>query len=145
MSSSKGEIKEVYYYHERSAINTLSKELADKRTTKPRERVKIKANTINEIIDNSPFANKKIDLLSIDIENHEFEAMKNFKFEKYNIDIIVTEITNLMQKKLEIYCGSISQIVNSDLYKLMIKNNYKLINWVNSDLVFVKEGFDERI
>tara|TARA_B110000977_G_C10748900_1_gene366006 strand:+ start:120 stop:530 length:411 start_codon:yes stop_codon:yes gene_type:complete len=35
-----GEEKEIYYYHERSAINTLSKELAEKRTTKPREIIK---------------------------------------------------------------------------------------------------------
>jgi len=32
-----GEEKEIYYYHERSAINTISKELANKRKTKPRE------------------------------------------------------------------------------------------------------------
>ena len=35
-----GEEKEIYYYHERSAINTLSKELVEKRTTKPREIIK---------------------------------------------------------------------------------------------------------
>jgi len=37
-----GEEKEIYYYHERSAINTTSKELADKRLTKPRELIKKK-------------------------------------------------------------------------------------------------------
>ena len=40
VGSSDGEEKEIYYYHERSAINTLSKELVEKRTTKPREIIK---------------------------------------------------------------------------------------------------------
>ena len=41
-----GEEKEIYYYHERSAINTTSKELADKRLTKPRELIKKKNKVI---------------------------------------------------------------------------------------------------
>ena len=39
-----GEEKEIYYYHERSAINTISKELANKRKKKPREIIKKKQN-----------------------------------------------------------------------------------------------------
>ena len=28
----------------------------------------------------------------------------------------------------------------SKIYKLLIKNNYKLINWINSDLVFIHKN-----
>ena len=49
----------------------------------------------------------------------------------------MTEITDTSIKDLEIYNLSLDKIVNSSLYKLLIKNNYKLINWVNADLVFV--------
>ena len=38
--SDKEELKELYFYHERSAINTLSKDLVDSRKTKPREIIK---------------------------------------------------------------------------------------------------------
>ena len=136
-----GEEKEIYYYHERSAINTLSKELAEKRTTKPREIIKKTATTLNKIIENSPYRNKKINLMSIDIENYEYEALKNFNFERYRIDIIITECTDMSQSKLEIYNQSLEYIINTDLYKLLKKNNYKLINWVNSDLIFVKNDY----
>ena len=44
VGSTDGEEKEIYYYHKRSAINTVSKELADKRQTKPRELIKKKQN-----------------------------------------------------------------------------------------------------
>ena len=136
-----GEEKEIYYYHERSAINTLSKELVEKRTTKPREIIKKTATTLNKIIENSPYRNKKINLMSIDIENYEYEALKNFNFERYRIDIIITECTDMSQSKLEIYNQSLEYIINTDLYKLLKKNNYKLINWVNSDLIFVKNDY----
>jgi hypothetical protein len=136
-----GEEKEIYYYHERSAINTLSKELVEKRTTKPREIIKKTATTLNKIIENSPYRNKKINLMSIDIENYEYEALKNFNFERYKIDIIITECTDMSQSKLEIYNQSLEYIINTDLYKLLKKNNYKLINWVNADLIFVKNDY----
>ncbi|MDB9937418.1 FkbM family methyltransferase [Candidatus Pelagibacter sp.] len=134
------EEKEIYYYHERSAINTLSKELVEKRPIKPREIIKKKSTSINTIIENSPFKDKKINFMSIDIENYEYEALKYFNFKKYNIDIIVTELTDLNQVKLETYNQSLTYILNTDLYKLLEKNDYKLINWVNSDLVFSKNN-----
>ena len=136
------EEKEIFIYHERSAINTLSKELVDYRKTKPKKIFKEKSTTLNKIIEQSPFRNLKINLISIDIENHEYEALENFNFNKYKVDTIVTEWTDITQKKLEIYNQSLELIQSSKIYKLLIKNNYKLINWVNSDLVFIRKDFN---
>ena len=129
--------KEIYFYHERSAINTVNKDLVDSRNEKPKKSIFKKTKTLNEIIQNSPFGNKKINLITIDIENHEYEALKDFDFKKYNVDVIVTELHDL-SKKLEIYTQSLSYITSSKLYKLLINNNYQLVNWVQSDLVFAK-------
>ena len=85
--------------------------------------------------------NSKIDLLSIDIENYEYDALKNFNFDKYNLDMIVTEITDTNLKNLEVYNFSIENILETKLYKLLIEKNYKLVNWVNADLIFVKKNF----
>ena len=136
------EIKDVYIYHEKSAINTLSKDLVDYRKTKPKEIHKEKSTTLGKIIDESPFKEKKINLISIDIENHEYEVLKNFDFDKYKVDVIVTEWTDITQNRLEIYNQSIDQIQKSKLYNLFVENNYKLINWVNSDLIFVRKDFN---
>jgi len=78
--------------------------------------------------------------MSIDIENYEYEALKNFNFQKYQIDLIVTECTDMNENKLETYTQSLDYIMNTNLYKLLEKNEYRLINWVNSDLVFVKRN-----
>jgi len=142
VSLKEDESKEIYIYHERSAINTISKELVNSRSTKPKQIVKKKTTTINKIIEESPFRENKINLLTIDIENHEYEALKNFNFEKYEVDVIVTECHDISQKNLEIYNQSIEYIMNTKLYTLLQNNNYKLINWVNSDLIFVKKNSD---
>lgn len=139
ITSKDNEEKDLYFYHDRSAINTISKDLAKKRKSKPKKIKKLKGVSINTIIENSPFRNEKINLLSIDIENYEFEALKEFNFNKYNIDVIVSEVTDVENSKLELFNNSLEKITNSKIYELLTKNNYKLINWVNSDLVFVNK------
>ena len=138
VTSFDNEEKDLYFYHNRSAINTISKELAESRNNNYKEIKKIKGKSLNSIIENSKFKNSKIDFMSIDIENYEFEALKNFNFNKYNIDIIVTEITDTNIKELETYNLTLENITKTNLYKLLINNNYKMINWVNADLIFAK-------
>ena len=140
VTSKDNEEKDLYFYHTRSAINTISKDLVEKRENKPKKIKKLKGMSINTIIQNSPFQNKKINLLTIDIENYEFEALKEFNFDKYNVDVIVSEITDINSSKLELYNNSLEKITDSKIYELLTRNNYKLINWVNSDLVFVNKN-----
>tara|TARA_B110000090_G_C13340735_1_gene431037 strand:- start:741 stop:1442 length:702 start_codon:yes stop_codon:yes gene_type:complete len=134
------EEKQLYFYHNRSAINTVSKSLADKRVNKHKEIKTIKGSSLNSIIEKSKYKDSKINLLSIDIENYEYDVLKNFNFEQYNIDVIVAEITDTGVNNLETYNQSLDFILNSNLYKLLIKKNYKLINWVNADLIFVNKN-----
>lgn len=138
VSSKDGENKNIYLYHSRSTINTISKSLVDKRIIKPKKIVNKKTKSLNKIIENTNFRNKKINLISIDVENYEYEVLKNFNFKKYKPDVVVAEIHDINQKKLEIYTQSLNYILKSKLYKLMIKNKYKLVNWVQSDFVFVR-------
>jgi len=140
ITSYDNEEKDLFFYHDRSAINTISKDLANSRKKEYQEIRKLKGKSLNTIIENSKFKNLKIDLLSIDIENYEYEALKNFNFQKYDIDMIVTEITDTSIKNLEIFNLSLENIVKTDLYNLLINNNYKLVNWVNADLIFVKKN-----
>jgi len=140
ITSYDNEEKDLFFYHDRSAINTISKDLANSRKKEYQEIRKLKGQSLNTIIENSKFKNLKIDLLSIDIENYEYEALKNFNFKKYDIDMIVTEITDTNIKNLEIFNLSLENIVKTDLYNLLINNNYKLVNWVNADLIFVKKN-----
>ena len=135
VSSKKNKIK-YYFYHERSALNTVDPYLVKKRKAKPNKIIYRETSTLNSIIENSPYKKSKINLLSIDIENHEHEALRSFDFNKYKIDCIIIELINTKNKKIETQNQNLEFILKSKIYKLLIKKKYKLINWVNSDLIF---------
>ena len=135
------DLKKLYFYHDRSAINTLSKELVDKRLIKPKKIIEEKSTTLNKIIENSPFKDKKINLLTIDVEGHEYNILKNFNFSNYKIDLIVVEFLEKKLDIVEIFKQSLDAVIKSNIYNLLTKNDYKLVNWIHSDLIFVRNDF----
>ncbi len=140
VSDKEGE-EDLYFYHSKSALNTISKENADFQKAKVSAIKKIKTQTINNIIENSPYKNKKIDFLSVDVEGSELSVLKNFDFKKYSPKVIVVEYLDLSLKKLEIKNLNIDNFLKSDIYKLIVSNNYTLANVLHSDLVFIQNEF----
>ena len=140
VSDKEGET-DLYFYHSKSALNTISKENADFQKAKVSSIKKIKTQTINKIIENSPFKDRKIDFLSVDVEGSELAILKNFDFAKYTPKVIVVEYLDLSLKKLEIKNLNINNIINSEIYKLIESNNYTLANILHSDLVFINNNF----
>ena len=140
VSDKEGEA-DLYFYHSKSALNTISKQNAEFQKAKVSIIRKIKTQTINKIIENSQYKDKKIDFLSIDVEGSELIILKNFDFKKYSPKVIVVEYLDLSLKKLEIKNLNIDNIIKSDIYKLIISKNYTLANVLHSDLVFIQNDF----
>ena len=140
VSDKEGET-DLYFYHNKSALNTISKENADFQKAKVSAIKKIKTQTINKIIENSPFRDRKIDFLSVDVEGSELTILKNFDFTKYSPKVIVVEYLDLSLKKLEIKNLNINNIIKSEIYKLILSKNYTLANILHSDLVFINNNF----
>ena len=138
VSDKSGEV-ELYFYHDRSAINTLSKETFDARGGKSLDVKKIKSQTLNSIIENSLFKDKKIDFLTIDVEGYEMNVLKGFDINRYRPDIIVLEFIDYASKEQEFYNNKIQNLINSEIYKYMSQNNYSFVNWVGFDLVFISK------
>ena len=132
---------DLYFYHEKSALNTISKKNADFQKAKVTSIKKVKTQSINKILENSPYHNQKIDFLSIDVEGSELDILKGFNFEKYSPKVIVVEYLDLSLKKLEIKNLSIDNIIKSEIYKLVVSKNYTLANVLHSDLVFIQNNF----
>ena len=139
--SSKVEDVELYFFHDKSPINTINKNLLNFQTAKPKKIKKVTTKTLNSIIEKSPFSEEEIDFLSIDVEGHELNVLKGFDLKKYAPKIIVIEYLDLSLKKIEISNFNIQNIINSDIYKFMTNNNYTFVNWVHSDLVFAHKTF----
>ena len=126
--------KNLYFFHNRSAINSLS----EIRKNNAKEIRKIQTKTLNSVIKNSKFKNEKINLLSIDVEGHEIEVIKSLDLIKYFPEMIVIEFLdrNILDN-LEFHNQNINYILKSEIYQHMIKNDYHLVNWLHSDLIFV--------
>ena len=133
ISEKEGE-KDLYFFHNRSAINSLS----EIRKKDAKEVRKVRAKTLNSIIENSKFKNEKINLLSIDVEGHEMEVLRGLDLNKYFPEMIVIEFLERdILDNLEFHNQNINQILNSEIYQHMVKNNYNFVNWLHSDLIFV--------
>lgn len=127
--------KKIYFYHSKSAINTLEKKISNFQNAKVKKIINVDTVTLNQLL----FKNniKKIDFLSVDVEGHEINVLNGFNIKKYSPQLVVVEFLDLKMKKFEFYNNSIKNILDSDIYKYFIKNNYSLINWNHGDLVFV--------
>ena len=137
-SDSKG-IKDVYFFHSSSEINTLNKKISNSHSTKTKSVFKINTDTLDNIISLTPY--KNIDVLSIDVEGHELEVLNGFNFIKSQPKLIVIEYLDLSTNKLEVKNLDISIILKSSLYKFLVSKNYTLVNWLHSDLFFIHKNF----
>jgi len=133
ISEKEGE-KDLYFFHNRSALNSLSE--IRKKEAKAIKRIKTK--TLNSIIESSKFKDEKINLLSIDVEGHEIEVLRSIDLNKHFPEMIVIEFWERdIMDNMEIYNQNIDQIINSQIYEHMVKNGYHFVNWLHSDLIFV--------
>ena len=140
ISSREGE-RELFFYHDKSAINTLEKSVANYQRAQVKEIKKVKTKTLNSIIENSKFNDLTIDFLSIDVEGHELDVIKGFDLKKYKPKVVIIEFLDLSLKKLEIKNLNIKNFLKSEIYQYMIDRNYTLVNLIHSDLVFVNNSF----
>ena len=134
------ESKNFFFYHDGSPINTLSKKVHLYQKAKIKEIKKIKTFTLNTILNKIKF-NGDIDYLNIDVEGYENKVLSGFNLQKYSPKIISIEYLDLKMQKLEFKNNNISNIINSELYKTMLSNNYFFINWLHGDLIFVHKDF----
>ena len=137
------EMKEtdLFFYHSRSALNTIDKKTANYQKAKVTSIKKIKTTTLNNVLGESIYNSSNIDFLSIDVEGSELSVLKNFNFHKFKPKVIVVEYLDLSLNKLEIKNLSIQNAMNSEIYKLIISKNYTLANMIHSDLVFIYNDF----
>lgn len=83
--------------------------------------------TLDEILDASPFAGRQIDLLSIDVEGKDYEALASLDLARYSPKIIVIE--SLQARSLE-------GIASSRIHQHLTAAGYDLVSWVQLSLVY---------
>jgi FkbM family methyltransferase len=92
----------------------------------PQDKIVIKPKTLTEIIKSTSITH--IDLLSLDVEGHEYEVLQSWDF-SIPIDIILIETLNVQPDKDQL-CRDI-----------LIKNNYKFISICGCNEIYAHELF----
>ena len=129
--------KNLFFFHPGSPINSL-----EKKTIKDKSNFslkKIKTFTLNSILED--YKIKDIDYFNLDVEGHEIDILKNFDIKYYKPKVISVEFIDYQMKELEFKNNNIDRVLQSDLYKYFISNDYHFVNWSHADLIFVYKDF----
>ena len=109
--------------------STINKNIIDKKDII--DETEIKTQTLNDVLELSPFKNKEIDLLNVDTEGNDFKVLRSLDFKIYNPKIII----------IETHLKDIRKILISEPYKYLIDKNYNLVSWNIYSLIFIKKDF----
>ena len=135
--SDRKKTKSLFYDHQLSSLNTISKNhtLFIKKAfgIANLKKKKIKTNTLDSLLIKNNM--KKIDFMNIDIEGHELEVLNSINFKKFDIRVICDEIVDY-----ENYSKKI-RINKKKIFKLLKSNNYYLKFKTYINYVFVKRGY----
>ena len=104
----------IYYQKKLSQLTTIKKQISQDRMQGNIKEKKVKSQTLNNILENSKFKNRKIDFLNIDLEGADFEALQSLNFKIYRPSIICIEINE-------------KDIFNSKIFKFLNDRKYKMI------------------
>ena len=132
--SNSNEVKNLFFDHDLSSLNTISKNhtlyIEKAFGTKDLKKKKIKTTTLDNLLKKEKIS--KIDFMNIDIEGHELEVLKTFNFKHFDIKVICIEIVNY-----DYYSKSI-KINKNEIFKLLKKNNYTLKFNTVVNYIFIK-------
>ena len=123
VSDKEGEIS-FFYQKKFSQLNTTDKEIAKENFQGNFQEKKVKCQTIQNILDNSKYKNKKIDFLNIDVEGAEMKVLNTLNFETYDPSLICVEILgyrDIQSKQRE------KEIKNNEIYKFLVNQGYKKV------------------
>ncbi len=88
--------------------------------------------TLEQIIEDSPFAGRQIDVLSIDAEGMDERILKSVNFDLHSPKIIL----------IEDYHRDIGEIIETAMYRLLNSKGYALRSWTFYTLIFVQSDTD---
>lgn len=133
ISSREGELA-YYCWGIPNVMNTTSKEVADQLASQSGQSPKkltIKSRTLEHVLDEYLPKGQNIDFLTVDVENHNFEAIKSNNWTKYRPSIVLVEADN--------DCTTIEAITASEMYSFFKNNGYKMCAWVKPTIIFARE------
>ena len=122
VSNKKGFVT-LYFRKKINMLNTLSKKIARIHFRNGFKEKIIKSNTLDNILDQTRYKNKKIDFFNLDVEGHELDILESLNFKKYQPTLICVEIHN----HEEMYNNNTDYMKRNPVNNLLLKNEYSIV------------------
>ena len=122
VSNKKGFVT-LYFRKKINMLNTLSKKIARIHFRNGFKEKIIKSNTLDNILDQTRYKNKKIDFFNLDVEGHELDILESLNFKKYQPTLICVEIHN----HEEMYNNNTDYMKRNPVNNLLLKNGYSIV------------------
>jgi FkbM family methyltransferase len=130
--SDKQEYVTLHRYSNYGVGSTIDPSCAAKTTEKVYDQQQVLTKTLNEIIEESPYKDKQIDILSIDVEGMDFRVLNSLDIELYKPKIIIIEDHNT----------NIEAILKTNIWNLLNNKGYVLRSWTFYSLIFILPNAD---
>ena len=128
ISSSNEKEVELFYEKTSSAVKTIDIKFRNLILNNYKTK-KVKTSNFENIINKTKFSDRQIDFLNIDCEGSDFDVLSLIDLKKYKPKMICVEINSYTFKNIE----------DSNIYKLLLKNNYILFKSFINSQIFVKK------
>jgi len=125
--SDKEEEVTLYRYSKYGLGSTIDPKIASETNDHIYDKTIVKTKTLEKVINESPYKDTQIDVLSIDVEGYDFKVLRSLDIKKYSPKVIIIEDHH---KKIE-------DILETDIFKFLVQNNYKLRSWSFYSLIFI--------
>jgi hypothetical protein len=128
----KGELRDCYSFGRYSLISTLDKDFAEKQRELGKQYVvrQVPVASLDYVLDQTRFAGRQIDLLSVDAEGRDLAILQSLSFEKYSPYLILVEL----------HQPTIDKVMDSSLYEFLSGKGYDLVNWTGPTLIFKRSA-----
>ena len=125
----------TYYKFNEPALNSFSKEISQQRDKENNnykiiDKIKIKTETLENILDKYLPQNTNIDFLTIDVEGYDYKVLKSNNWSKYRPNIILIEILE----------NSFEEIAKSKIAIFMQEQNYQIFAKTLNTVFFKKNN-----
>jgi len=95
----------------------------------------VECRTLTSIIDETIYKDKKIDLLSVDAEGHDYEVISSLDFNRYEPSVMAVEIHE----------PTFDRVEKSKLYRFLQKKKYSLVGWCGESLLMASREFQAKL
>ena len=91
--------------------------------------IEVETKPLTQLIGQTVYRNQPIDFLSVDVEGHDLKVLKSLDFDQYCPKVICVES----------WASDIGEVMQGELYVFAASKGYRLVNWMNRNLIFLHQ------